>query len=260
MNRFIPAVLLWISGYMVCVPRAHCQQKTAATPARLIILAEPNGIHRPFVDSAIIFLKKLSAEMNFSMDFIENADSIGEAFLSRYRLFIQLDYPPYRWTDTAKAAFEKFIKEGKISWLGFHHATLLGEFDGFPIWPWFSEFMGGIRWKNYIAGFASAELKVEQRDHPVTRGLPSQFTIAKEEWYTYDKSPRPNVTVLISANESSYKPASNIRMGDHPVVWTNPHMKAKNLYIFMGHHGQLFDDPDYRMLFRNSLGWLLGRR
>jgi len=42
-----------------------------------------------------------------------------------------------------------------------HHATLLGEFDGYPMWTWFSGFMGGIRFKNYIPDFAAARVKVE---------------------------------------------------------------------------------------------------
>jgi hypothetical protein len=224
---------------------------------KVIVMAEANGIHRPFVDSAIIVLKKLAIQNNFTIDYIENAEKINEQFLSQYRLFIQLDYPPYGWSDTAKSAFEKYIKEGRGGWIGFHHATLLGEFDGYSIWPWFSSFMGGIRWKNYIAGFASAKVNIEKADHPVMKGLPASFVIGKEEWYTYDKTPRPNVQVLASVDESTYRPETSIKMGDHPVVWVNPDMKARNVYIFMGHHGRLFDDPNYRLLFTNAVMWAI---
>jgi hypothetical protein len=61
--------------------------------------------------------------------------------------------------------------------------------------------------------------------------------------------------VLASVNESTYVPPSDIRMGDHPVVWTNPHVKARNIYIFMGHHPNLFDNPSYTMLVRNAIFW-----
>jgi len=86
-------------------------------------------------------------------------------------------------------------------------------------------------------------------------GLPAQFTIANEEWYTYDKSPRPNVRVLASVDESTYSPSSPIKMGDHPVVWTNEHVKARNVYIFMGHHGELFQNNAFTTLFHNSILW-----
>ncbi len=87
--------------------------------------------------------------------------------------------------------------------------------------------MGGIRFKNYIAATASGIVNVEDRNHPVMKGLPASFVIPDDEWYTYDKDPRPNVHVLASVDESSYKPASDIKMGDHPVIWTNEKMKAQ---------------------------------
>ena len=40
--------------------------------------------------------------------------------------------------------------------------------------------------------------------------------------------------VLASVDENSYTPATTIKMGDHPVIWSNDHMKARNVYIFMG--------------------------
>jgi type 1 glutamine amidotransferase len=222
----------------------------------VIVMAEKNSIHRPFVDAAIPWLEKLAADSNFTIDYIENADKINDAFLAKYRLFIQLDYPPYTWSDTAKAAFEKYITKGKNhGWIGFHHATLLGEFDGYKIWPWFSHFMGGIRFKDYIPAFATATVNVEDKKHACMKGLPDSFTIEKEEWYTYDKSPRANVRVLASVNEHTYTPDTKTKMGDHPVVWTNEKMKARNVYIFMGHHAGLLQSEYYIQLFTNAIFW-----
>ena len=85
--------------------------------------------------------------------------------------------------------------------------------------------------------------------------MPEKFKVAHEEWYTYDKSPRANVRVLASVDENTYEPNSEIRMGDHPVVWTNEHVKARNVYIFMGHHGDLFENPAFATLVKNSIFW-----
>jgi type 1 glutamine amidotransferase len=90
------------------------------------------------------------------------------------------------------------------------------------------------------------------------KGLPEAFAIAKEEWYTYDRSPRANVRVLASVDESTYSPASAIRMGDHPVIWTNEHMAARNLYIFMGHGPWLLENQAYTTLLRNAILWASG--
>jgi uncharacterized protein len=92
----------------------------------------------------------------------------------------------------------------------------------------------------------------------VMTGLPGRFLIKKEEWYVYNKSPRPNVNVLASVDESSYSPDADIKMGDHPVVWTNEHVKARNVYIFMGHSPVLFDNEAYTTLVRNAIFWAAG--
>ncbi len=224
------------------------------------MLAEASSIHKPFVDAAKPWLQKLAAEGNFSVDYIQNTDALDDAFLSHYQLFIQLDYPPYGWSPKARAGFTKYIEEGKGGWIGFHHATLLGEFDGYQMWPWFSQFMGGIRFTDYIPKFATARVVVEDGSHPALKGVAGSFVVEQEEWYTYDKSPRLKVHVLAHVDEATYSPDTRIKMGgDHPVVWTNPHYKARNIYIFMGHHPELFQNSAFTQIFRNSVFWAAGQ-
>jgi len=119
--------------------------------------------------------------------------------------------------------------------------------------------MGGIRFDNYIAGFAKATVKVEDAQHAVMKDIPTSFTIEKDEWYTYNKSPRSQVHVISSVDESSYQPDSKIKMGDHPVIWSNDRYPARNVYIFMGHSPDLFQNPVYTRLFRNAIFWAAGR-
>jgi type 1 glutamine amidotransferase len=255
--RFLSvAALVAMAGPLSARP-AFSQDRQPAF--HVIALAEENSIHRPFVDAAKIWLEEEAAANNFSIDYIHNTEKIDEAFLSRYQLFLQLDYPPYMWTAKAALAFQNYIEQGKGGWIGFHHAGLLGEFDNYPMWRWFSDFLGGIRYKNYIATFVTARVKVEDAAHPVMRGLPASFVMDREEWYTWDKSPRSNVHVLASVDESSYTPDSPLKMGDHPVVWTNEHVKARNVYIFMGHRGEHFVNKSFTALFHNSILWAAQR-
>ena len=233
--------------------------QTSTARFKVIALAEAGGIHRPFVDAAKVWLQKQSVDNNFSVDYIEDTGKIDDAFLSQYRVFIQLNYPPYGWTPKAAAAFTRYIEEGRGGWIGFHHATLLGEFDGFGIWPWFSQFMGGIRFTDYIPEFATATVIVEDASHPLTKNVGPSFVVEKEEWYTYDKSPRPNVHVLARVDEATYSPDTRKKMGDHPVIWTNEKVKARNVYIFMGHHPELFQNPAFTTIFHNSILWAAHR-
>ena len=225
---------------------------------RALVLAERGDQHEAFVAAALEWLKATAQKDHFTIDVFENPDQFTKPFLAKYQVFIQLNYPPYRWSDEAKAAFQDYIEQGRGGWVGFHHATLLGEFDGYPMWPWFSDFMGGIRFKNYIAKRVSGTVMVEDATHPAMKGLPPAFVIDEEEWYTFDKDPRPNVHVLAHVDESSYRPQSDIKMGDHPVIWTNEKMKARNIYILMGHHPTLLKNEVYKTLVRNSILWAAG--
>ena len=118
----------------------------SAPEFHIVALAEAGGIHAPYVAAAKVWLAEEGKREHFTVDYIDNTEVIDDAFLSHYHLILQLNYPPYAWTPTAQTAFRKYIETGKGGWVGFHHATLLGEFDGYPMWNWFSEFMGGIRW------------------------------------------------------------------------------------------------------------------
>lgn len=226
---------------------------------KVLAIYENGGHHVAYSAAAKEWLNKLAKDSGFVIDYITNTNTINDSSLANYQLFIQLDYAPYNWTPAAFSAFQKYIEESKGGWIGFHHATLLGEFDGFPMWQWFSDFMGGIRWKDYIPGFASGKVKVEDSKHPVMKGVPASFTINKDEWYTYNKSPRPNVHVIASVDESTYTPDTKVKMGDHPVIWTNEKMKARNIYIFMGHSPELFENKDYTKLFTNAIFWAAGK-
>jgi type 1 glutamine amidotransferase len=222
---------------------------------KAIVLTERGGHHESFVVAGLDWLSQYAKQENFEYIVLNNPDTITKEFLKDYKLFIQLNFPPYMWSDESKAAFEDYIDNGKGAWIGFHHATLLGEFDGYAMWPWFSEFMGGIRFKNYVAARADGEVYIEKKHHPIFAKLPAHFNLPGEEWYTFDKNPREKIEVLATVDENSYKPATDIKMGDHPVIWTNPKKKAKNIYFLFGHHGGLFEVKEFKQLLTNTMKW-----
>lgn len=119
--------------------------------------------------------------------------------------------------------------------------------------------MGGIRFQNYIAALANGTTHVEDPNHPVMKGVSESFIIPDDEWYTYDKSPRPKVHVLANVDESSYTPTSDIKMGDHPVVWSNEKKKARNVYFQFGHTYKLYEVPEFTQMFSNAIEWTLNK-
>lgn len=254
MNKKIARPILIFGMIMVLI--ATLSNTYAMSPKfKVLVLTERGGQHEGFVVAALEWLNGLAADKNFEITVINHANNIDETMLANYKVFIQLNYPPYNWGEKAMEAFVKYIEEGRGGWVGFHHATLLGEFDGFPMWTWFSGFMGGIRFENYIAETASAKVNVEDQKHPVMKGVPSSFIIPDDEWYTFNKSPRPNVHVLANVDESTYQPSSSIKMGDHPLIWINENMKARNVYFLMGHHANLLKSKEFKTMVGNAIFW-----
>jgi uncharacterized protein len=259
MTKKVIFLCLWMTGTLQ-VNFAQTASSAAAPRFRVLALYENGGHHLLFSQRARIWLDQLAADSNFSVRYFTDTRSFTDSLLAQFQVFLQMDYVPYGWSDTAMRAFEKYMSDPAHGWLGFHHASLLGDFDGFPMWQWFSSFMGGIKWKDYIAGFAQATVRVEDTAHSAMKGIPASFTIQKDEWYTYDKSPRPKVHVIASVDESSYRPPSAIRMGDHPVIWSNEQYAARNMYVFMGHSPDLFDNSSYTTIFRNAIFWAAHQR
>ena len=243
----------------LAVSVAQAQSAVSATASaprfKVLALAESGGHHVEFTKAAKPWLRQCGDVNGFEVDYITNTASITEGFLASYRLVLQLDFVPYGWKPEAMAAFKAYIEEGRGGWVGLHHATLLGDFDGYPMWPWFSDFMGTIRFKNYIPKFASGTVRVEDKAHPCMKNVPETFIISREEWYTYDRSPRANVHVLASVDEATYSDPSAARMGDHPVIWSNDRMAARNVYIFMGHGPWLFENEAFTTILRNAILW-----
>ena len=232
-------------------------KKATLPPRKVLVLAERGGLHEPFTATGLQWLEDNKDRLNMQLDIKESAEGLAKGELNQYHLVLQLNHPPYAWSKESQEDFQHYIDRGIGNYIGFHHASLLGEFDGYGMWQWFSDFMGGIRYDNYIADKCDGTVQVEDRRHPVMNDIPGTFVIEDDEWYTYNTDPRPNVHVLAHVDECSYTVKTDIKMGDHPVIWTNPQKRARNVYFQFGHSKLLFENPAFLTLFENALHWTL---
>jgi len=232
-------------------------KKGTVAPRRVMVLAERGGLHEGFTAAGLQWLEDNRERFNIELTVLNSAKEIKKGEIPTYHLILQLNYPPYAWSSEAQQDMQQYIDRSQGGYIGFHHASLLGEFDGYPMWTWFSDFMGKIRYKNYIAEKCDGTVQVEDRLHPVMQGVPGTFVVAEDEWYTYEQDPRPNVHVLAHVDEASYTTKTDIKMGDHPVIWVNPEKPSRNVYFQFGHSKSLFDNPAFVTLLENSLRWTL---
>ena len=219
---------------------------------RLLVVASRAKDHLKMIASAKPVLEKMAADNGFAMDFTDDATVINDVNLSHYQAFLMLHLAPFDMTPSEQAALQKFIEE-EHGWIGIHAAGLTGREFLDPksmYWEWFEGFMGGVLYSPHPA-FQTGTLVIEDRKHPVTRGLPHRFEIA-DEWYEFDHSPRGGVRVLATADESTYQ--QNKPMGDHPMIWVNEKYR-RMVYIAIGHGPSCLENIDYLRLLRNAILW-----
>lgn len=220
---------------------------------RVLVVASDAADHIKMMTAAKPFFMKLGKENGFSVDFTDDSSIISDLNLSKYQVFVMLQLAPFDMRPEEQAALQRFIEQGK-GWVGIHAAGLTGKTFGNarkqPYWQWFEDFMGGITYSPHPA-FQKGTLIIEDRKHPATKNLPEKMEI-EDEWYEWSKSPRENVRVLASADESTY--TQKVAMGDHPLIWTNEKY-PKTIYIGVGHAPSLLENEDYVMLLKNSILW-----
>ena len=208
--------------------------------------------HIKMMEAAKPFLEKIAAANNFSIDITDDTSQINDANLSKYKVFIQLQQAPFDLSYSQQDAIQKFVEQGK-GWVGIHAAGLPGKdfiAPGKKYWQWYEDFMGGITYSPHPA-YQKGIVIIEDQKHPITKNLPDKFEVP-DEWYEFNKSPRPNVHVLATADESSYR--QNKPMGDHPIIWTNEKYK-RMVYIGIGHDASLCSDKNYTTLITNAILW-----
>ncbi|MBS1608752.1 MAG: ThuA domain-containing protein [Bacteroidetes bacterium] len=208
--------------------------------------------HLKMMAAAKPFLEKIAADNNFFIDITDDTSKINDANLSKYQVFVQLQQAPFDLSYSQQDAIRKFVEQGK-GWVGIHAAGLPGKSFVGPdkkYWQWYEDFIGGISYSPHPA-FQKGIVQVEDHEHPVMKNLPGRFEVP-DEWYEFDKSPRPNVHVLAVADESSYK--QNKPMGDHPIIWTNEKYR-RMVYIAIGHDASLCTDKNYTILITNAILW-----
>lgn len=96
---------------------------SAAEPSfRALVLTERGGQHESFTAAALEWLDGFARENNFTYEEINSPRDIDSAFLARFKVFIQLDYPPYNWPDKAKRPLNRLSSTERLD--GWDFTTL----------------------------------------------------------------------------------------------------------------------------------------
>ena len=199
----------------------------------VLVFSKTNGFRHSSIPVGITAIKAMGEANKFMVEATEDSLAFTNENLAKYKAVIFLSTTGNVLGEAQEKALEKFIQQGG-GFVGVHAAADC-EYD----WPWYVKMVG--------ASFLShpeqqvAKLLVKDKSHRSTKHLPDTWE-RKDEWYNF-KSMNPDVKVLITIDENSYKGGAN---GDnHPMAWFHAYDGGRAFYTELGHTEESFSEPLY---------------
>ncbi|HPG24699.1 MAG TPA: ThuA domain-containing protein [Myxococcota bacterium] len=259
----------WIGAWGIAFPSDHHDTRAPELPAafgdgaslRVLVYSKTNAFrHKEGIPAAHALFDRLAAEHGWAVYHSENGALFDAEHLARFDVVVFANATGNTTSDAQDRAFETWIESGG-GWVGLHAAGDGSHAD----WRWYQDAFIGGEFAQHILGpqFQEARVVVEDRAHPVTQGLPSEFRHV-EEWYSWKTSARQHgFHVLLTVDESTYEPfirfggsETDIRMGDHPIAWSRCVGAGRAVYSAMGHRAEAYEDATIARLIANAVEWV----
>jgi len=261
-------VLAWqVGAWNLLFPNSEHDTVPPAIPGDLgspavLVFTKTNGFrHTDGIAGGNEVLAELIAARGWHLFFTENGAVFNTADIERFDAVVFQNATGDMLSDEQERVFENWMEAGG-SWLGLHAAGDSSHLG----WQWYRDNLIGANFTAHIMGpqFQFASVVLENQSHPVLSGVPDVWQ-HEEEWYSWASSPRlEGFTILATLDEGSYSPVQKIgwtevdlRMGDHPVLWSNCIGAGRSVYAAMGHRGEAFRQPQVKRILANSLDWLV---
>lgn len=232
------------------------------TEPAILAFSKTNGFrHDEAIAAGIPALARIAAKNGWSMFHTENGAVFDTAALESVRVLVWLCASGAPLSESQRAAVQAWIERGG-GFVGIHAALD----DSHASWEWYQRSIIGMDFTGHPLEHSTVNILLERPDHPAMRGLPKVWG-RKDEWYSWDRSVRGQngVEVLATLDESMYEPRlqllwidADLRMGDHPVVWTRPVGQGRAFLSALGHTGTSYSEPEHLSLLEGGIAWAGG--
>jgi len=227
----------------------------------LLLFEKINGFKDvPSVNAAHEAIVAMAARKGWAVTVTDKGGAFTPATLRRFDAVIWNNISGDVLTLSQRAAFKRYLEQGG-GYVAMHGSA------GDPVyfWDWYVDGLLGARFIGHPMApqFQEARIAVN-KDHPLAAALPAEWRMT-DEWYSFRTNPRAvGAKVLLTLDESTYKPdgmmGQNLRMGDHPLAWTNCIGKGRMFYSAIGHRPETYSQPQHVTLLEDAIKWVAGER
>lgn len=223
---------------------------------RVLVYSRTEGFRHASIPVAVATVRELGQEHRFGVVATEDPAAFARKRLRRFDAVIFLLTTGDVLAPRQQRNLRWFVRRGG-GYVGVHSAS-----DTEHDWPYYGKLVGAYFKSHPIQQLG--EIVREAARHPATRHLPERFTVF-DEFYSFDRNPRPQVRVLLTIDEDSYMPDPNTThlpggtpstgyMGDHPMSWCHDRFRGRAFYTALGHEPQIYLEDWFR---RHLLGGIL---
>lgn len=224
---------------------------------RLLLFEKMNGFRDgPSVDAANAAFRAMADRKGWAIVATEKGGAINPSTLRKFDAVIWNNVSGDVLTLSQRQALQRYV-EGGGAFIAVHGSA------GDPVyfWDWYVDRLIGARFMGHPMGpqFQDARVVVDDESHPVAKALPREW-VMKDEWYSFRTNPRAaGARVIATLDESSYKPGGmmnrDLRMGDHPIAWTNCVGKGRMFYSAIGHLPETYAHPVHVAVLESAIEW-----
>lgn len=261
------AGIYYIGAWHILFPSSHHDttppeiSADLSSPAILVFSKTNRFRHKEGIAGGKEALANIAKEQGWGIFTTENGAVFNAEDLALFDAVVFLNTTGDVFNKSQEAAFQRWLEQGG-GWLGIHAAG-----DGSHAeWGWYMKELIGATFTAHIMGpqFQTATVVTEKAAHSVNQAMPAQWQ-HEEEWYSWEDSPRlRGFNILATVDEDSYTPSAkllntetDLRMGDHPVVWSNCVGEGRAVYSAMGHRAEAFASANHLQLLTNALSWIM---
>jgi type 1 glutamine amidotransferase len=213
----------------------------------VLVFSKTVAYRHESISEGVRALEEIGRELGWTVTATEDASVFSDEGLAGFDAVVFLMTTGDVLDPSQQAAFERYINKGK-GYVGVHSASDT-EYD----WPFYGALVGAY-FKSHPE-IQKATYRVEDREHPATRHLPSSWT-RTDEHYSFRTNPRGKVHVLLSLDEASYAPGEHA-MGDHPIVWCRElEGGGRSFYTALGHTKESYTDAHLRQHLASAIAWV----
>ena len=229
----------------ILITLASCSSKRSSMPT-ILVFFKTGGYYHESIPTGVKAIQDLGDKNGFNVDTTTNANMFAEDSLKKYAALVFLSSTGEILSGNQEIAVERYMQAGG-GFVGIHAATD-AEYD----WSWYVK-MIGASFKSHPAN-QEATLIINDKNHPSTDSLPATWT-RTDEWYNF-KNLNPDVKVLISIDEKSYKGGEN---GDkHPMAWYHNFDGGRVFYTELGHTNESFAEPLFLKHILGGIQYAMG--